>query len=142
MLAEQYIAGFQLLQVELANQDLCLPKAKVSVHFELGEMSEPEIKALAKTDGLHCKVIWPRPSENTDRKDESLVVLTASINLIGKVSFSPFDEFWEMIQEKLKEGLSAKILAGHTYSRLYSDFVTEEYFNKGRKVLTSAPEMK
>jgi hypothetical protein len=139
-LAEQLVACLQIIQAELARRDLCLPSVRVTVAFELGAVSEPNLEPVLTNESLRWTLTWPQAKSLDEVDNVFSSVLAASFSVIHGVSFLRSELLMNVIENLFKGGVPGRVFVGHSFEMLYRTLIPEKAFNEGRRIL-AVPEI-
>lgn len=138
-MAEQFIATFQVVLVEIAGKDLCLPQTQIEIVFALDAVAEPDVQPL-RAEGFRWRLAWPKEGEHDDLDKVFLSVFATAITVLRNASFLPDGNVNGLMEDLFRNGIPGKALVGQPYSMLYRETLSEGSFNEGRRIL-ALPEV-
>lgn len=133
MLAEQFVASFQVLLVEMARKDLCLPRTKASIDFTRQRISQPIVQPEPSVEELRWRIEWPDNGGLSDLDAMFLAIATVSITLLRGVSFLPDSRLLDSFDDLFKGRVPGSALVGRPYAMLYQDTILKQVFERGRE---------
>lgn len=143
--AEGFLAALQILLSDLAGYDLCLMRSTLNVSFRLASYVTEGIRAgrgtfkgfdtrFEPSNAERIAVVTLPPDDRF--RDGTLTIddlltgaLGVAASLLEQVSLLPNEQFYDVLGERFKHGLSNKLLIGATYGRCFREFVDRETFN-------------
>jgi hypothetical protein len=130
LISSRFLAGAQVLLVELAREDLLFAKNRVDVRIEDGGgaiAEEDRVRSVPENDGRKW-VLRPRPpgSATQDELDVELLAMVTIILL--DASFAPQAEFDQALERAFERGLRHKMSFGRPYEEVLEGFVSVERY--------------
>lgn len=141
--AEQFIAILQILQVELSNIDLHNVRGKIEIEVSLDNIDTPTFNRIQANADSNWKLKLPNiDREEKEKNWESQKYYVAfALSMIYEFSLIPHTEFYEITEDKFKDGLSGKATIVQPYEVLYKSIIPEAKFNETQKQSFARPFM-
>lgn len=132
--AEQFIAMFQIFQVEMAQEDLCIFKTKVFIEIN---HTVDEFKFEYTSDNAQHKWLVKIPSFNLSDKEGIRVHYFKQIALmqtmLNYISLIPSDKSYEIFEQHVKDELGSKTSPAKPYEQIYREVISEETFKQSQR---------
>lgn len=126
--AERFAAAAQVMLAALAQDDLCLVQARITVRVENTGRARSDaaerIQSLPSNDGREwlVRVAAIGISENTNPTEINTELMTIITVILRDASLLPEDDFWASLQRAFERGLSHKLSTGRPYDQLAAAF--------------------
>jgi len=133
--AEQFIAVLQILQVELANVDLHNLKGVIVVDVKVEGTDKPSFtRDNTNKESKWClKLPDLTDTDKEEIKQAQTFYMAFATSMLYEFSLLPREEFYQLIEDEFKEGLSAKLTIAQPYEILYRNILPEKEFLKSQK---------
>lgn len=142
--AEQFIAILQILLADLVDVDLCLIKTDVNIIISADEkINEPKVESIPSNFAGNWKVELPTCAINEERskiENASMDVLSVTSSILSKISLSPRERLFEILEKSLRNGISMKVFVANPYEILYRQFISKEKFEVANRSEKSIPQ--
>ncbi|HEX8264461.1 MAG TPA: hypothetical protein VF596_03485 [Pyrinomonadaceae bacterium] len=130
--AEQFLAILQIYLVEVAHFDLCLLKTNIDISIELSDLHEIKFESIPSNNKSIWKISVPK-SNNLSAKDlqeKHTEVFSVVSHILLEASLLPTDNYFEIMENLFKKGLSNRIFVAQPYEILYGEFIQAKDFNQ------------
>ncbi len=132
IIAEQFVAILQIIQVDLARIDLCLLPTTIEINCIICSESEPSIQEKPNNNTALWEIsfpqIWIDNPKHADNLQSHVFAFAATV--LGHSSVLSFDKFHSILNRAFEEGLSDKTFNVRSYSKLFSEFLPKSTFEE------------
>jgi len=143
VVAEQFVAILQVLQIELSNVDLHTVKGKTKIEISLEDIDTPTFTRIQSDADSNWRLNLPNIDKENKVKiwESQKQYITFALSMIYEFSLIPHTEFYKITEDKFKDDLSAKATIAQPYEVLYKLIIPEAKFNETQRQSFARPFM-
>ncbi|MFC1924050.1 hypothetical protein ACFLXA_01615 [Chloroflexota bacterium] len=136
--SEEFLAVLQIILADFANIDLCLLRTTVDIEISENTDSKIIIEPLPSNELIRYRIMIPL-EENREYEDNELFGIVTT--MLADVSILPRDQFLNLLESALRQGLSGKAFFAQRYKKLHRHFIKRSDFDLSDRKSKSIPQI-
>ncbi len=108
--ALDFVSTLQILQADLADEDLVLVPSNVKLHLTRGDVPTPKMDPVPGNNDLAWNVMMPRSHDSMDVREAGVHVMAVAVVVLRATSVMSDEAFDGLLRERMECGLPGRAL--------------------------------